>query len=312
MPIAEHLADGERAVALDPCLKRLAGDVLHHEVGKPLPRVDRVDRDHMLVGHRRSRPGLAGETQPGRAKERQLGGEDLDRDDAGERRIRALQDNAHPPSADDLKDLIRTQGTHVPGVAGRIEEGEDRPPTIPVIGHGPSPPLVRGLAGRAGLGRRKIGLADQEKTQVTPQAIVAGQRLERIPALFTTIEMGGQQFLLVLPEPALDVPPQPVCFALTRSIHHRVLPYSRPVRCHSPSTSFDHLPDPGHDPALGHVHGADAHPESIGDDLRLLALDPGLPEGRPGGPPKLATDPFGGPPEELTLVFRLEQRGVRR
>ena len=164
----EHFAGGQRAVALDPCLKRLAGDVLHHEVGEALPRVDRVDRDHMVVGHRRSRPGLAGETQPGRAEERQLGGEDLDRDDAGEGRIRAFQDHAHPPSADDLKDLIRTQGTHVPGVRRRIEEGEDGPPPIPVIGHGPSPPLVPSVAGRPDLGRRKIRLADQEKTQVTP------------------------------------------------------------------------------------------------------------------------------------------------
>ncbi len=164
----ERFVRGQRAVALDPLLKRLAGYILHHEVREPLPGINRMDRDHMVVGHRRGCPGFAGETLPGRAEERQLRGENLDRDDAGEGRIRGFQDHAHPPTADDLEDLIRTQGTHVSRVCRWIEEGEDGPPPVPVIGRGLAPPLVPSVAARPDLRRREIRLADQEKTQVTP------------------------------------------------------------------------------------------------------------------------------------------------
>ena len=119
--------------------------------------------------------------------------------------------------------------------------------------------------------------------------------------------MGGKHFLLRLAEPALDVPPQPVRFALTRSFPHALLSTVRAGHSHSTRSITCLI---RHHPASGHVNSANAHPERIGDELRFLALDPGLPEGGPGGPPKLATHSLGSPPEELSLVLHLEHRGV--
>ena len=86
------------------------------------------------------------------------------------------------------------------------------------------PALVPSLVGRPRPAWRKSGLVDQEKPQITPEVIVAGERVQRSPAVFTAIEMGGEQFLLTLLEPALHVPPQPVRFAPARSLAHLCSP----------------------------------------------------------------------------------------
>ena len=189
-----------------------------------------MDRDHMVVGDRRSRPGLAGKTQPGRAEVRQLGDEDLDRDDAGEGRIRAFQDHAHPSSADDLEDLIRTEGTD-----GRESAGGSRKARIAShpfhisarcvgraspSGFRPAPGALENRARRPG---KNAGHAIRRRRRPARRAH---------SALFTAIEMGGQQFLL-------SSPSRPSTCRLSRSVSHshaRLLIRTPPSPGHSPST----------------------------------------------------------------------------
>src|SRR5205807_2355363 len=60
---------------------------------------------------------------------------------------------------------------------------------------------------------------------------------------------------------------------------------------------------PGEDTALGHVDGADRHPQPGGDLGGALALDGGAPERLPGVPRKVVADLGGRHAEELLLVF---------
>ena len=64
----------ERARAVELLLQRLAGDVLHHQVGHRLAFLDGVDGDDVVVADGGGRPGLAQEPLAGSGAGGQLRG----------------------------------------------------------------------------------------------------------------------------------------------------------------------------------------------------------------------------------------------
>ena len=107
MPIRSDLRDRQRAaVSASRCCTRRPGDVLHHQVRQALELLDGVDGDDVLVPDRGGGPGLAREPLAGRAADRQLRGQHLDRDDAMQPGIERLEHDAHAAAADFLQHLV--------------------------------------------------------------------------------------------------------------------------------------------------------------------------------------------------------------
>ena len=173
---------------------------MHHEVRKPFPRIDRMNRHDVFMGDGRSGPGLASEAKPRRAKVRQLRGEDLDRDDAAERRVSAFQHHAHPASANNLTDRVGAEEAYVPGIVGRIQESPNPRSRVPVVARGLSGILARRLADSAGPWGRKVDLADEKCAKVAPQPIVSGERIKLRRGTARTARDGRRAFLARAPQ----------------------------------------------------------------------------------------------------------------
>src|SRR5689334_11873056 len=84
----------------------LAVDESHDEVDEPVPLVDAVDRNDVGMAELRGGLGLFQEPRPNLTAERELGGEQLDRDGSFQSAILRLIDDSHPSSADLTVELI--------------------------------------------------------------------------------------------------------------------------------------------------------------------------------------------------------------
>ena len=73
--------------------QRHAQHVLHHDVGKPVDFVDRVDRDDVIVADGRGGLGFPRETLAGRGVGGQLRRQDLDRHEAVQARVVGLEND---------------------------------------------------------------------------------------------------------------------------------------------------------------------------------------------------------------------------
>ncbi len=101
----QHLGHFERAVAVEFLLERLAGDELHHQVGKRLLG-DLVDLHHVLMPDGRRRTGFAQEPLAGRRGGGHLRGHHLDGDHALQDVVKGPKHNAKATRAKHLEDFV--------------------------------------------------------------------------------------------------------------------------------------------------------------------------------------------------------------
>ena len=103
------LAHGQRAVPVDALLERVAGQVLHDDVGEPVDLADVVDRHDVRVGELREGLGLADEQLAQALIAGGLRVQDLDGDVTVERLVAGEVDlggSAHPERLQDAVALV--------------------------------------------------------------------------------------------------------------------------------------------------------------------------------------------------------------
>ena len=186
-PHPHDLADLERPIVVEPLLERPARDVVHHDEWQARRRgVDGVDGDDVLVGDRGHGPRLAGEPASGRGAGGQLGGQHLDRDEPAQGPFERPEDDAHPPPADDLGDLVTTESAELPGPVRRLEDsGRDAP-----------------HAGRLGADRgRRVG---GEPPGLFPPSPLGRHPFQPEPARLAAFQVAGQLGLLGVREAILQ------------------------------------------------------------------------------------------------------------
>jgi hypothetical protein len=117
-----HFHHVQRAGAVEACLERLAGDILHDQVGQAVVLVDAVDGDDMVVADRSRGLRLAREAPPGCGAASHRCGHDLDRHQPVQGRVERLEDDAHAALADHLLHLVGAQGAEEFGPVGGAKE----------------------------------------------------------------------------------------------------------------------------------------------------------------------------------------------
>ena len=117
----QSLLQAELPLAVDLLLQRLAIDEFHHQVGWST-LLDGIDGHYVIMTYRGHGPRLPQKTLLGRRVRGQLRREQLDGHDAVELGVDALQDDAHPPPADNLGDLILCQPAQGACFVGRVEK----------------------------------------------------------------------------------------------------------------------------------------------------------------------------------------------
>ena len=118
----QHLPRIELGARLDPYLERATDEALHYQVRQAVLLVDRVNRDDIDVADRRSRAGLAQEPSPRPIAVGLKRTDQLDRDDAIELRVEALEHDPHPAAAEDAEDLVMGNPAQAVGAGRRGEE----------------------------------------------------------------------------------------------------------------------------------------------------------------------------------------------
>src|SRR5438876_539820 len=88
---AQDFGQGERPLAIEPGLQRLAGDELHHQKWRRAVRFDVVNRHDVLMYDSRRRSRLAGKSLSSRAAAGQVWGENFDGDWAVQLRVERLE-----------------------------------------------------------------------------------------------------------------------------------------------------------------------------------------------------------------------------
>jgi hypothetical protein len=121
---ARHLRHLQRPEPVELLLQRLAGDVLHNEVGGRL-LLDGVDVHDVLVADGGGGAGLAQEALAGRRGGGQLRGHDLDGDHPVQPLVERLQHDAEAALAEHLQHLVVAQPAQRAGLAGRLQEAQD-------------------------------------------------------------------------------------------------------------------------------------------------------------------------------------------
>ena len=105
----EHGVDRHRVPA-DRLGERAPVEQLHGEEALPLALLDRVDRADVRVVQRRRRARLAQEALDGGRRRRQLGRQELERDDPAEAEILGLVDDTHAAGAETIDDPVMRDG----------------------------------------------------------------------------------------------------------------------------------------------------------------------------------------------------------
>ena len=188
---AEDFDQRQRSSVVQPALQGRPADVGHDEIGQPGRFGHAVDFDHVVVDHRGSRLGLAGETLSCRSAAAQVRGQDLDRHVPVQGGVEGLQHDAHSARADDAHDFIR-------------------PPAAehPIIVRGRQQLQHRGLAGRSILAGR-IGVAGtqavrrqlfvaQGLAEFSPDVFAGGGRFQPLTAIATGTQVRLEGRLLLV------------------------------------------------------------------------------------------------------------------
>ena len=103
-------------------LQGLTRDVFHDEVGDRL-LFDGIDGDNVFMSDFRGGAGLAQEAFPSRRGGSQLRRHHLDGDDAVERLVERLDDNAEAALTEQFQHFVVTQSAERAGLGGRLQEG---------------------------------------------------------------------------------------------------------------------------------------------------------------------------------------------
>ena len=116
----------QRSVPFDQFLKRMAGNILHHQKRDVGSRLHVVDRDDMFVNDRCGSARFARKSLPGHAAAGQMRRKNLDGDRSIEFGIEPLENHPHPAGAEKLLDVVTADSPEHLRMRGRRQHDVER------------------------------------------------------------------------------------------------------------------------------------------------------------------------------------------
>ena len=119
---AQDLGGLQQSAPVDLLLQRLAGDVLHDQVGRTTRLLDGEDGHHVVMTDGRCGPCFAQKPLDGSRIVGKRRRQQLDGHDPLELGVKRLEHNAHAAVSDHFDDLVEPQLADAPGGRARFEE----------------------------------------------------------------------------------------------------------------------------------------------------------------------------------------------
>ena len=237
LPDPQDIDHVKRSLSSQPLLQRLTRHEGHHEIRRVIVRIDRVNRDNMLVDDGRRRLCLASEPPSRGGTRRTVRVQYLHGDVPIEFVVVALQHDPHPAAADQFENFKLTEPPEHRGVVALRKEVE-RDGSDGVVSSlsrrvGPARfvrrPTIR-VCWRIVVGRRgdaplvpPYGLflhTGEHLARLTPPTRIGRERIELLAAGLTRFDMHGHGRLIRIRQPAVEQPLQPLAITVLLFRHH--------------------------------------------------------------------------------------------